>query len=112
MKALYIATCHLIKSGHSTHSPIVEISGRCLYHNGEYSIYKHCDRAFYFLWRNVIVSEFTGINKEMADSLATNQKPAAPWPGYLFDNIRHSIAEAPELAKEYNFTITPANQKN
>ena len=112
MKALYIATCHLIKGGHSTHSPIVEISGRCLYHNGGYSIYKHCDRAFYLLWRNVIVSEFTGINKKMADSLATNQKPDAPWPGYLFDNIRHSIAEAPELAKEYNFTITPANQKN
>lgn len=111
MKALNIATCHLIESGHRTNSPIVEISGRCLYHNGEYSIYKHCDRAFYFLWHNVIVSEFGGINREMADSLATNQKPVECWECFLFNNIRSHIAEAPELAKEYNFTITPSNQK-
>ena len=112
MKALYIATCHLIKSGHSTQSPIVEISGRCLYHNGEYSIYKHCNRAYYFLWHNVIVSEFVGINKDMADNLAANQQPTTPLERFLFGNICQHIAEAPELAKEYNFTITPANQKN
>ena len=105
MKAIYIATCHLVKGGDSQKSPIVEVSGKCLYKNGDFSIYKHCEKAYYFLWKNVIVSEFTGINKELADLLAKGQKPDRMPQRYHYESALQDIEEAPGWAKEYNFKI-------
>lgn len=105
MKALYIATCHLVKGGDSQKPPIVEISGKCLYKNGDFSIYKHCERAYYFLWKNVIVSEFTGINKELADLLANEKMPTTSPQIYHYKSALEDIEEAPGWAKEYNFKI-------
>lgn len=107
MKALYIATCHLIDGGHGAgKSPIVEISGKCVYRNGDYSIFEHIkDEAYYFLWKNVIVGEFTGINKELAELLISGEKPTEYPQKYNYESALQEIAEAPMWAKKYDFVI-------
>ena len=107
MKALYIATCHLIDGGHGYgKSPITEIHGKCIYKNGDYSIYKHCKNAFYHLWKNVIITELTGENRELIDCLATGE----PYDGsvrrdFIFKGALSDKEEAEKYAKRYNFTI-------
>ena len=107
MKALYIATCHLIESSHGYgKNPIVEIHGKCLYRNGDYSIYTHIKgKAYYFLWKNVIVKEFTGINKELADLLTSKEKPTEYPQKYHYENALQNIKEAPMWAEKYGFEI-------
>lgn len=109
MKALYIGTCHLISSGHLTigeSNPIEEITGKCLYKNGDYSIYTHIKgKAYYFLWKNVIVGEFTGINKELADMLVSGEKPTEFPQKYNYEKALDEINEAPMWANKYGFKI-------
>ena len=107
MEALYIATCHLIDGGHGDgKSPIVTIKGKCVYKNGLYSIYEHIKgKAYYFLWKNVIVGEFTGINKELADVLISGEKPANYPQKYNYESALQEISEAPTWAKKYGFEI-------
>ena len=107
MKALYIATCHLIDGGHGYgKSPIVEISGKCIYKNGDYSIYKHCENAFYHLWKNVIITELCGENRVLIDCLATG-KPYNHYTRaeFIYKGALEDKADAEKYAKRYNFTI-------
>ena len=107
MKALYIATCNLRHdSRFHDHNPIVEVSGKCLYRNGDFSIYKHQTRAYYLLWKNVIISEFVGINKELADALASGTKPTESPQKYHYESCLRDIADAQRYADEYHFTIS------
>jgi len=108
MKALYIATCHLREYHYAKfhdQNPIVEITGRCLYRNGEYSIYKLQERAYYFLWKNVIVGTFTGINKELAELLVSGEKPKEYPQKYNYEEALSGIKEAPKWAEKYGFEI-------
>lgn len=108
MKALYIATCHLIDGGHGYgKSPIVEISGKCVYKNGDYSIFEHIkDEAYYHLWKNVIICELCGENRELIDCLATGK----PYDGtvrreFVYKETLSDKSDAEKFAKRYNFTI-------
>lgn len=109
MKALYIATCHLIAGGTYSsreYSPITEITGRCMYRNGEYNIYEHIKgKAYYFLWKNVIVGEYTGVNKELAELLIAGTPPADYPQKYNYKSVLSEIKEAPMWAERYHFEI-------
>lgn len=108
MKALYVATCHLIDGGHGYgKSPIVEIHGKCVYKNGDYSIYVHIKgKAYYHLWKNVVITELCGENRELIDCLATG-KPYDETPRckFIYDGAIRDKADSEKYAKHYNFAI-------
>ena len=109
MKALSIATCHLIASGHgSIYEPVREISNRKLYRNGDFSVVKICEKDYAVLWKNVIVGEFVGVNKELCDRLATKCEPEKTdyMMHYGYENALSEIDEAHKWAEKYNFTIS------
>lgn len=106
MKALYIASCHLAQKNPSYYNPIVDVKGKCIYRNGEYSIYKHCDKAYYLLWKNIIIGEYTGICKGIVDALATgeyNKNDARM--RFNIEICTSDKNEAETWAKKYNFEI-------
>ena len=109
MKALNIATCHLIESGHgSIYEPVREIDNRKIYINGDFSVVKLCEKDYAVLWKNVIIGEFLGVNSELCDRLATKNEPDPRIAGmqkYNYKEAIKDIEEAPIFAKKYNFTI-------
>lgn len=105
MKALYIASCHLAQRAPSYYKPITDITGKCMYRKGDYSIFKHQEKAYYFLWKNVIVGEFTGVNKELAELLIAGTPPTDYPQKYNYESALREIAEAPMWADKYNFEI-------
>ena len=108
MKVLCIATCHLIDGGHgSIYEPVREINGKKLYQKGDFSIVKICEKEFAVLWKNVVVGEFVGQNKELVDCLFSKTTPDEKkcMQNYSYKNALSEIEEAPKWAKMYNFTI-------
>lgn len=106
MKALCIATCHLIAGGHgSIHEPVREINGKKLYRKGDFSIVKIDKNDYAVLWKNVIVGEFVGANKDLVDRLFSKEEPEKGMQYYNYTNALHEIEEAPNWAEKYGFKI-------
>lgn len=108
MKALCISTCHLIANGHgSIFDPVREISGKKFYCKGDFSIAKSCERAYVVLWKNVIVGEFVGANKELVDLLHSKTAPDSKkvMQSYNYRTALADIEEAQKWAERYSFKI-------
>lgn len=108
MKALCIATCHLIAGGHgSIYEPVREISNHKLYRKGDFSIVKYADEYYMVLWKNVIIGEFVGANKELVDLLHSKTAPDSKkvMQGYNYRTALADIEEAPKWAERYSFKI-------
>ena len=65
---------------------VVETGNHVYYRNGDFSIRKRCEDWYDFLWKKVVIHNFTGVNKELADQLATKSRPEKCWPRYLYDD--------------------------
>lgn len=110
MKALCIATCHLREHNYAKfhdHNPVREISNHKMYRKGDFSIVKFDEKDYMVLWKNVIVGEFVGANKELVDLLYSRTEPNEndrPQ-HYNYVTALSDIEEAPEWAKKYHFTI-------
>ena len=108
MKVLCIATCHLIAGGHgSIYEPVREINGKRTYRKGNFSIAKLCDKDYAVLWKNVIVGEFVGPNKELVDRLYLKVQPDEKdvMMSYNYKSALDEIKEAPMWAEKYGFEI-------
>lgn len=109
MKVLCIATCHLIDGGHNPiNEPIREISNHRIYRNGEFSIVKICTNDYAVLWKNVIIGEFVGPNKDLCDRLVTKCEPEKTdyMQHYNYINALSGIEESEKWANLYHFTIS------
>ena len=108
MKVLCIATCHLIAGGHgSIYEPVREINGKKLYRKGDFSIVKMDENDYAVLWKNVIVGEFVGQNKELVDCLFSKTAPDEKEgiQNYNYRNALSEIEEATKWAEKYGFEI-------
>ena len=108
MKALCIATCHLIAGGHgSIYEPVREIGDNKKYRKGDYSIVKFTDEYYMVLWKNVIIGEFVGENTELVDLLFSGTAPDEKkvMQCYNYRTALSDIKEAPKWAEKYHFTI-------
>ena len=108
MKVLCIATCHLIAGGHgSIYEPVREINGKKSYQKGNFSIVKMCENDYAVLWKNVIVGEFVGQNKELVDCLFSKTAPDEKkvMQNYHYRNALSEIEEATKWAEKYGFEI-------
>ena len=108
MKALCIATCHLIDGGHgSIYEPVREISNHKMYRKGDFSIVKFAEKYYMVLWKNVIIGEFVGANRELVDLLFSGYEPDEKkvMQCYNYRTALQDIEEAPKWAAKYRFTI-------
>ena len=108
MKVLCIATCHLIAGGHgSIYEPVREINGKKLYRKGDFSIVKIAEKDYAVLWKNVIVGEFVGQNKELVDCLFSKTAPYEKkvMQNYNYKDALSEIEEATKWAEKYGFEI-------
>lgn len=108
MEVLCIATCHLIANGHgSIYEPVRNINGKRTYRKGDFSIVKMAEKDYAVLWKNVIVGEFVGPNKELVDRLYLKVQPDEKdvMMSYNYKSALSEIEEAPMWAQKCRFTI-------
>jgi len=84
----------------------MEMRTEPVYQNGDFKIYKYLDRYFVHTFKNIVIGERCGANKEMIDSLASDIKPTEPAKTYLeYERAKRAIIEGQQAAKELNFKI-------
>jgi|694.fasta_scaffold05368_27 hypothetical protein len=87
-------------------NPLMETSGKIVFTDGEYKIYRHFDRHFVHTFKNIVITERTGPNKDLINGLKNNIKPTGEASIYHdFERPQWAINEGLKIAKEINFTI-------
>jgi hypothetical protein len=87
-------------------NPFMEMRSEPIYTNGDYKIYKHYDRHFVYTFKNIVISERGGINKEMVNNLASNTRPNDEVKLYFeYDRAKAAMLEGIQAAKELNFEV-------
>lgn len=85
-------------------NPFMEAKSNPVYSNGDYRIFKHVDRHYLYTFKNIIISERSGINKEMIDNLAANTPPADRL-YHDFERPKEAILEGIAAAEKLDFKI-------
>lgn len=87
-------------------SPFMEVVTGPIYTNGDFKIYKYFDGYFIHTFKNIVIGERCGANKEMIDSLATNTKPTGKAKRYFdYERAKAAMIEGLEAAKGLNFKV-------
>lgn len=89
--------------------PFFKVNSPPVYSNGDYRIYKYVDKHYFHTYKNIIICERTGINKEMIDNLAANTPP----PDRLyhdFERPKNAIQLGIAAAEKLDFKILNSNQ--
>ena len=84
-------------------NPFYEITGKPLYKNGDYSVYKFAG-WFVYLYKNVIISERCGWSKEIVDRFANNDEPN-DYSKYIFRRALEALKDGKKFAKKLGFKI-------
>ena len=82
------------------------INSNPVYSNGEYSIYKFCDKHYLYTYKNIIIAERCGLDKTMVDELVNDRYTGEHSKKYYnFDRPKQAIEIGINAAKELRFTI-------
>ena len=91
--------------------PFMEIKSNPIYSNGEYHIYKYVDKHYLHAYKNIIIAERSGIDKELLNNLATNTMPAFETTAYFgYNRAKLAIEQGLEASKKLDFKIINSNQ--
>jgi len=90
--------------------PFMEAKSNPVYSNGDYRIFKHVDKHYLHTYKNIIIAERSGINKEMIDNLAANTPPLEGSLYHDFERPKQTILEGIAAAKKLDFQIINLNQ--
>jgi hypothetical protein len=87
--------------------PFMEMRSEPIYTNGDFKIYKYYDHHFVYTFKNIVIGERGGINKEIINNLATDTKPEGEAKQYFeYDRAKAAIIEGLEAAKGLNFQVS------
>lgn len=77
-----------------------------VYLNGEYSIIR-LTSSYIYLYKNIVIAERVGINRELIDNLVTNNKSNYKGSDLYFchDRPKQAIKDGLEIAKQLNFEV-------
>lgn len=89
--------------------PFMEAKSNPVYSNGDYRIFKHVDRHYMHTYKNIIIAERSGINKQMIDNLAANIQPIDKI-YHDFERPKEAILEGIAAAEKLDFKIINSNQ--
>jgi len=87
--------------------PFMTVYNAPIYKNGDYFIYKFSDKHFVYTFKNIVISERGGINKEMVNGLVSKTPPTTGKADlyFLYQRPIEAIAEGLKYAKDLNFEV-------
>jgi len=87
-------------------NPLMKINVKPVFTNGDYKIYKYFDRYFIHTFKNIVISERCGINKDLINGLKNNIKPIGEASIYHdFERPLWAKNEGLKIAGQINFTV-------
>ena len=84
-------------------NPFYEIEGKPLYRNGNFSVYKF-NSWYVYLYKNIIITERTGLSKDLVDRFANNDEPA-DYSKHSFRRALEAINRGKRYARKLSFKV-------
>ena len=85
---------------------IHELTGKLVYRNGDYTIWKEDKRFYNTCWKNIIITQTVGAPRELVDALINGVPPKDSVSLFHYDMMREAINDGKEYAKKIGFDIT------
>ena len=85
---------------------IQELTGKQVYRNGDYTIWRVDKRFYNTCWKNIIITQTVGAPKELVDAMATGVPPTDSVSLFHYDMMREALNSGKQYAKETGFDIT------
>jgi len=89
-------------------NPFMEISSTPVYSLGDFRVYKYSKDHYVHTFKNIVIAERVGINKEMISNLHTDTRPPEASEARMYfdyERSKETMLEGIEHAKKLNFTI-------
>ena len=81
-----------------------EIKTKPVYKNGEYQVFKYADKWFVTCRKNLIVTETTGIPKDLIEALVAGKEPA-DYSKYRYRRMLDAYQDALRCAQSVGFKV-------
>lgn len=85
-------------------SRFYELKTKPVYENGEYKVFKYADRYFVTCRKNMIVSETTGIPKDLIEALVAGKEPK-DYSKHHYRRMQEAYQDALQYAKSVGFNV-------
>ena len=97
----------LNRNGHiNRYNEVEGLQGRCVYRNGDYTIWKKSPKFFNTCYKNIIITQTVGAPRELVDALVSNAKPTDATSNFHYERMKQAISDGLKYAKENNIQIT------
>ena len=86
--------------------PFMDMRNEPIYTNGDYRIYHYTNQHYVHTFKNIVIAERAGANKELINNLVADIKPTEE--GALYHDYKtpkRAILEGINAAKKLNFQI-------
>lgn len=86
--------------------PYMEVNTLPCYQIGEFRVYKYFKDYYIHTFKNIVISERGGINKELLNNLHSDTMPEGESNSYFnYTRAKEAMLQGIEEAKKLNFTI-------
>ncbi len=86
------------------YNEVEELRGKCVYRNGDYTIWKIQPNFYNHCWKNIIFHQLTGANKDLINAMVAHTEKNNS--SFIWQDARAPIAEGLNYAKKWNIQIT------
>lgn len=93
------------KKQHGEYKVVYEQTGKKIYRNGDYTIWKTSE-YYETCWKNIVITQTTGAPRELVDALVSGIAPKIGASFYHYNRMREAINDGKRYAKEIGFDIT------
>ena len=90
---------------HGEYKVVYEQTGRQIYRNCEYTIWKTSE-YYETCWKNIVITQTTGAPRELVDALVSGVAPKLIASFYHYNRMREYTEHGKRIAKEIGFEIT------
>lgn len=85
---------------------IQELTGKLVYRNDDYTIWKVDERFYNTCWKNIIITQTVGAPRELVDAMISGIPPTDNVSLFHYDMMREALNDGKRYAKEIGFDIT------
>ena len=82
------------------------LTGKLVYRNDDYTIWKVDKRFYNTCWKNIIITQTVGAPCELVDALINGVPPTDSVSLFHYNRMREAINAGKQYAKEIGFDIT------
>lgn len=86
--------------------PFMQVNKEPMYIKGDYKIYKLYDKYFVHTFKNIVIAERCGANKNLIENLINGTEPTNESDKYFeYERLKWAISKGIESANKLNFKI-------